>query len=317
MDIKEKLQDIEFSLEHRHTNPRLLLAMGAIAAIMIIVGLWLAGLDFFNGRAANNARQQGGQALSLVTGSVQSLQGVLNDDRIQNLAARAIEDPDTTGALEKYLSERISEIREIRLFGPALDQIDPVDIGPNGFAIMDMLLTASMGRNAPLQIHHNIKPPMMFDAVQIGTSEQPLGYLLVSIEPGFVLSGFNPGASGAGFIRLTQYNGRQAASVLREAGDPATLGSQPEIRAVTGSRFRVEYPQHVFTEFISTGHPAVHPVCGRHDAGGRSFPLSKQCAVAGHAGEKEIAGGVRAPARPGRSHQDCQNRSGTRSRKIP
>jgi phosphomannomutase/phosphoglucomutase len=253
MDLKEKLQDIEFSLEHRHTNPRLLLGMGAIAALMIMVALWLAAMDFFNGRAASEASSQGQRALSLVADAVQSLQRVLDDDQVQQLAARAIENPDATGDLEQYLSGRVSELAGVSLFGPSLAQMDPAGIGPNGFAIMDMLLIASAGPNAPLQLHGNLTPPMMFDAVQIGSPEQPLGYLVIAVDPSFVLSKFDPDASGAGFLRLTQYNGRQALTSLKEAGDPAALGSQPETRTVPGSLFRVEFPQHVFTEFISTG----------------------------------------------------------------
>jgi phosphomannomutase len=243
MDLKAKIQEISTSVEIRKFDIRLVMLLGLLGVAIISFAVWLAITDWRAAGVAEEIREEGQQAVDQLLEPVQTLDRLLNDEQVHALAARAIQNPDLLGDLNAYLSGRISEISGASVFGLDIDALDPVELGVNGFAVFDMLLTLENNADPRLQIHHIVEPTVMVDAVRINAGDEHVGYMVVSLDPGYVLSQFEPNFSRLGYIGLSQYNGRQRENKLKEVGNPALKGEIPDRQSVPGTLFRIEIPQ--------------------------------------------------------------------------
>jgi phosphomannomutase/phosphoglucomutase len=253
MDLKEKLQDITSALEIRHFDKRLIISLGLLGLFIMALAIWLALTDWRIDRESAQALREGQAAVDQLLEPVQALDRVFQDEQVSLLAARAIQNPDALADLNSYLTGRISEIREAQVFGSNLDSVDPVQLGSNGFAIYDMLLNLKDEVDPRLQIHHIVQPPVMVDAVRINAGDELAGYMVVSLDPDFVLSHFDPDYSGLGYIGLSQYNGRQQANKLGSVGDPSLVGEIPDRQSIPGTLMRIEFPQPHQPTLLGTG----------------------------------------------------------------
>lgn len=262
MDLKDKTQEITASLKIRRFDKRLILALGLLGVAIIALAVWLALADWRISRESAQAQQEGQAAVDQLLKPVQDLDRVFQDEQVLFLALRALRNPDAQADLSSYLNGRISEIKEVRVFGKNLDSLDPVELGPNGFAVFDMLLNLEDNIDPRLQIHHVVEPPVMVDAVRINDGDELAGYMVVSLDPDFVLSHFDPEYSDLGYIGLTQYNGRQEASQLDAVGDPSLVGEIPDRQSVPGTMMRIEYPQPHQPTLLGTGRLLMILVVG-------------------------------------------------------
>jgi phosphomannomutase len=253
MDLKEKFQDITSALEIRHFDKRLIIALGLLGLIIMALAVWLALTDWRIGRESAQAQREGQAAVDQMLEPVQALDRVFQDEQVQLLAARAIENPDALADLSSYLTGRIGEIHEAKVFAVNLDSLNPSELGPNGFAILDMLLNLQDKVDPRLQIHHIMEPPVMVDAVRITAGDELAGYMVVSVDPEFVLSHFDPEFSELGYIGLSQYNGRQKANKLKAVGDPSLVGEIPDRQSIPGTLLRIEFPQPHQPTLLGTG----------------------------------------------------------------
>jgi phosphomannomutase/phosphoglucomutase len=243
MDLKVTLQDITNSSEFKQLDPRLVIALGLLGATIMILALLLSFTDWRSGQENKQTAWEGQAVVEQLSKPVQALDRVLDDEQVQVLAARAIENPEALEDLESYLNGRISDISGAMVFGKDLDSIDPGDLGQNGFAILDMLLNLQVKNDPRLQIHHIVHPTVMVDAVRVNSGDDHTGYLVVTLDPEYFLLHFSPEYSGPGYIGLTQYNGRQGSNILREVGDPELVEGIPERLSVPGTLFRIEIPR--------------------------------------------------------------------------
>jgi phosphomannomutase/phosphoglucomutase len=242
MDLKEKLQITTHSIGLRHVDPKLVMALGLVGLMILAGAGWLSFSDWRLGKAASMITQERLAAVQQLSKPVQALDRVFEDEQVQALAARAIETPEATNDLYSYLHGRIPEIQGAQVYGLDLEKLDARDLGLNGYAVLDMLLSLQENKPPRLQIHHILTPPAMVDGVRVNSGEELVGYLLVSLDPEYVLSHFNPEFSSLGYIGLSQYNGRQASNILREVGEVSLVGEVPERQTVSGTVFRIEYP---------------------------------------------------------------------------
>jgi phosphomannomutase len=242
MDLKERVHDFTSRKGIHRLDNRLIYAVGFLGILIIAVTIWLSLGDRRSNQEAALAQTEVNQAAEQLSEPVQALNRVLFDEQVQALAARALSNPATIEDLNSYLNGRIGAIREARVFGNDLNSLNPMQLGPNGFAVLDMLLTLQENRFPQLQIHQSVQPTVMVDAVKISSGDTLVGYLVVFLDPDYVLSQFNPPNSQLGYLGLSQYNGRQKSTILREVGDSTLVKEVPEHLSVTGTRFRIEYP---------------------------------------------------------------------------
>ncbi|MGD8579307.1 MAG: phosphomannomutase/phosphoglucomutase [Lysobacterales bacterium] len=252
MDLKLQLPENLISGK-KHVDRKWIFALGIFGALLIVVALWLRYHDWSETRAEARAVAQGQQAAEILSPPVQSLRRVLNDPQVQELAVRAIENPDKVGDLLAYVNGRISQIEDVRVFPADTSGLDPANLGPSGYAVLDMVLSALSGGQALMQVHNVLDPPRLFDAALVKEGEEVKGVIVVSLPPEYVLNAFTPEFDGLDVVRLVQYNGHRPPTVLKEFGDPSRLGEVPERVLVPGTVFRVEFPNRVHVVVLGPG----------------------------------------------------------------
>jgi phosphomannomutase/phosphoglucomutase len=253
MELTEKLKNLSRVSTKKRVDVRLVFLLGLFGVFVVMAALWLAISDQRDVGEVSEARQEGRQAVESLVQSVESLKRVLVDDQVQALAARAVENPDTVEDLASYLTGRNGNIQEVMVFPSDLSATYPEDLGPNGFALLDMILSAKEGKKNLMQIHYVLEPPRLYDAVTINSGDEELGVLIVALDPESVLSGFNPDYASIGYIGLSQYNGRATASRIREWGDARLLGEVPDRIPVPGTQFRIEIPLQTLVVRLGAG----------------------------------------------------------------
>lgn len=251
MDLKANLQLPAWLSGKKRVNKWILILLGLFGLALVIGTAWLALADWRMQREVAAKAAEAEAAVAQLIEPVQSIKRVLNTEQVQSLAVRALENPDTGEDLFAYVNGRMSQISSVRVFPRDLSGVVPEDLGPNGYALFDMLLSTLEGNQALLQIHHVLEPPLMLDAVPIQAGDEVVGVLIAGISPDMLLDAFKPQHAALGFVRLSQNNGSQPASKLREVGDAGLLGDVPERVIVPGTLFRVEYPRAQVVGLVS------------------------------------------------------------------
>jgi phosphomannomutase/phosphoglucomutase len=269
--VREKLDEWIHLASENKLDRRLTAGLGLAGAVLVILTVWMLVQDSSRFRGVSEALSEGQLAVTQVGDVVRSLEQLLVEEQVQALAARAIADASKLGDLQSYLAGRRGEISGVSVFGPDPEAIDPSTLGPNGYAVLDMLYESAAGKNPDLQLHATLQPPTMVNAVRVTQGDQRVGFLVVGISPEHILSSFNPNVSELGFVRLTQYNGRQPATVLKEAGEPGRLGDIPDRLSVPGTLFRIEIPQQRHTGLLSGSLAIVLILLGLALAGASVF----------------------------------------------
>ncbi len=80
---------------------------------------------------------------------MQNFSRVLEDQQVQELAAIAAADPDKLTNLKQYVSGRIPDLIEVDLYPADLDPLRAADLGPFGYAVLDMLYDRCKIRAGP------------------------------------------------------------------------------------------------------------------------------------------------------------------------
>jgi phosphomannomutase/phosphoglucomutase len=251
MELKGNVQMPTWVSGKKHVSQWLVYAVVLFGLALVIAAAWLWLTDWRMDRAAAAASVEADAALIQVVDPVQALKRVLTSEQVQSLAVRALENPGTEDDLLAYVNGRMNQISAAHVFPADLSGVAPEDLGQNGYAVLDMLLSALEGNRALLQVHHVLQPPQMLDAVPIQPGEEVLGVLVVTIAPDFVLSAFQPEFSALGAIRLSQYNGGQPPSILVDRGDPGLLGEVPDRIMIPGSLLRIEFPRKQVIGLVS------------------------------------------------------------------
>lgn len=249
-DIKASTERLLDSLAARHVDVRLIGLLAAVALCLIIATLWLALSDRSRRSAADAAASEGQRAVQLVEEVATAVQRVLDDAQVHALALRALRQPETINDLRQYVSGRMHEIDEVMVLGPDLTAFDPSSMA-NGYALLDMLLLGQKGGFPPLQIHHSLQPPKLVDLTVVREGEAIAGYLVVMAAPDFLLAQFKPDIATSSYISLSQNNGRQPATTLKQVGTPDVSGKTPLKLPVNGTLFRIDSPSVFYVEFIS------------------------------------------------------------------
>jgi phosphomannomutase/phosphoglucomutase len=250
MELKQKLGEVPYLSTKKHVDRKLILALGLFGLALIIGPAWMKISDFRNSGVFSETRKESEQSVADLLKPVQDVQRVMDDEQVQALALRTLENPDTVDDLTAYIKGRINRVTAARVFGADLSRVRPSTLGPNGFALYDMIhFTLTTGKGL-MQVHNILQPPRLMDSTAIRSGDHTVGVLVVELDPEYLLAGYDPQYSALGLIRLTQYNGREPVSVIREWGDPGRLGEVPDRINVPGTLFRVEFPLYQYVEYL-------------------------------------------------------------------
>ncbi len=234
-----KLPDLQ---KLHRLNPLMLMAVGAVSLIVLTI-LMLAGGTSQQSNDAILSRAQ--QTMGQVSGMVQNIRRVLEDQQVQELAAIALAKPDKLPNLQQYVSGRIPDLIEIELFGVDLTPLRGADMGPFGYAVLDMLLASAENGLALAQIHGQGETAYMTLAVRIGEEASPAGYLMAKIKPEVLTTVFNSSLSSPGDFALDQDNGQFKSKPIIGLAAPPTLTERLVWLRIPASLFRIGVKQGV------------------------------------------------------------------------
>jgi len=240
VDLKG-LQDV-VSNRVEQLNPLLLMVAGAVFLVLVAVLFFAGG----TGSQGNDAQlKQAEQVIGHVSENVQNFNRVLEDHQVQELAVIAAAEPGKLANLKQYVSGRIPDLQEIDLYPADLVPLRAADLGPFGYAVLDMLLVAEKSGLAPVQIHGNGAGAYLAMAVRIGDEENPAGYLFAKVKPETLVETFRASLPGPGAFALDQYNGRFKPTALSELSSPPGSSEHLVWLRVPSSLFRVGFLQGV------------------------------------------------------------------------
>jgi phosphomannomutase len=251
LDLKENLKGLTRLSAAKRVDWRLVITLGLFGVVLVTFVGWQALTDWRLVGAESRAIEQKQQAMEQLHQPIQTLKRVMADDQVQILAVRALDNPATTNDLFSYINGRIGQVQSVDVYPADVSELRAGEIGPNGFAVLDMILSTLEGSRGLMQIHHVLKPPRLYDAGEIRAGDEVVGVMVLSLDPEFLMSGFNPDFSSFGYLRLTQFNGRAASNHLSEWGDAGLLGDVPDRLSVPGTRFRLEFPGVAHVRLIS------------------------------------------------------------------
>ena len=253
MELKEKLGELTRLSTKKRVSVPLIMALGLFGLLVTSLAVWLKFSDWREIGATSQAQTEGLQAVEDLVRPVEALKRIMNDDQVQALAARALDDSGKVADLEAYLSGRVSELSGVRVFGTDVASVKPADLGPNGFALYEMAVLTIDTEKGLTQMHYVLEPPRLHDSAVIRKDGEVIGVMVLALDPAYLLSSYNPSHEVLGVVRLTQYNGRQPLSQIGQWGDTNLLGEVPERIPVPGTLFRVEYPLQQYVGLIGRG----------------------------------------------------------------
>ncbi len=240
MDLKG-MPDLR-KLHLERLNPLMLIASGAVLLLVLAVLLFAGG----SSQQENDATlKRAKQTMGQIGGVIQSLRRALEDKQVQELALIAADDPGKLSNLQQYVGGRIPDLIELNLYGTDLDGLRAADLEPFGYAVLDMLLTASESGIAPAQIHGKGEGAYLSMAVRVGDEASPAAYMLAKVNPDILTTAFEASLPDPGAFALEQHNGRfKPATISKLAAAPSSSERIVWIR-IPASLFRIGVVQGV------------------------------------------------------------------------
>ncbi len=235
------LPDLQ-KLHLERLNPLMLIASGAVLLLVLAVLLFAGGSSQQENEATlKRAKQTMGQ----VGGVIQSLRRTLEDQQVQELALIAAADSGKLSNLQQYVGGRIPDLIELNLYGTDLDSLRAADLEPFGYAVLDMLLTASESGIAPAQIHGKGEGAYLSMAVRVGDEASPAAYMLAKVNPGILTTAFEASLPDPGAFALEQHNGRFKPTVISKLAAAPSSNERIVWIRIPASLFRIGVVQGV------------------------------------------------------------------------
>ena len=234
-----------FSIHKLHLdrlNPLVLMAVGAVSLVVLVVLLFAGGTSQQeNDAILERAKQSMGQVSNLV----QNMRRVLEDEQVQALAEIALDNAEKLDNLEQYISGRVPDLIDIELFSPGLAELRAENLGPSGYAVLDMLWTAAESGMAPVQIHSLGETSYMGITARLGDEENQTGYLMIKVDPKALIATFTSSMSAPGDFALDQVNGRFKTVPLSDLAKPPSSTQRLIWLRIPSSLFRIGVKQGV------------------------------------------------------------------------
>jgi phosphomannomutase/phosphoglucomutase len=237
-DAKVDLQGLQDSLSNRveQLNPLVLIVAGAVLLILVAVLFFTGGAS----QSGNNAvLKQAEQVIGHVSENIQALNRVLEDQQVQELAVIAAAEPEKLANLKQYVSGRIPDLMDLQLYPADLAPLRAADLGPFGYAVLDMLYIAAKSSLAPVQMHGSGDGSYIAMAVRVGDENNPTGYLFAKVKPDTLVETFKASLPDAGAFALDQYNGRFKSTTLSGLAKAPAAGEHIVWLRIPSSLFRV------------------------------------------------------------------------------
>ena len=210
--------------------------------IILIVGAW----SMFGGSAeqsqSEKAQQQARQLSMQMARVVQEIREMLRNDAVQELAEGVQSGEARTPQLLSEMRRLIPEVTDVHIYDNDVFMMDLADMGENGFVMLDMMAAAIDEELSPVQVLQDGGLSYVAAASTIGRAVQEQGFVLVYLDPSYLLNLFNVPEPEAGYIALEHRTGANAPVELREVGSGIPAGFAARRLPVTDSLLQIVYP---------------------------------------------------------------------------
>ena len=226
----------------KRLSPVIVMAFGIAAIVLATLVLFAGGYDQDHNK---KALEQASFTLSQISGSVRGLRRVVTDPQVKELALLAVTDPDRLVNLRHYLGGSIDGVIEVSLFSAELDLLKAEDLGPYGYAVLDMLLSAREQTVSPIQVHGSGAESYTAMVVRFGREGVIEAYLLLKLSPDYMTSVFKAAAEDTSVLALAQISGGSRPLMLTKLDRPLNPQERISWLSVPYSLYSVAVVQHI------------------------------------------------------------------------
>jgi len=211
--------------------------------ILLAVAAWSIVGDTAGSSQSKEARQQAQRAVSQIGRVVEEIQSMLRSDAFQELAQKVQAGEAISSSLLAEARRVIPEVTDVHFYEPDVFMTDITSIGQNGFIMLDMMSAALEDEVSPVQFIQSEGLSYVAAATTIGRAVQGRGFVLVYLDPSYLLNLFNVADPAAGYIALEHAAGANAPLSLKAVGGGMPAGYRSERVPVSNSLLQVVYPQ--------------------------------------------------------------------------
>jgi len=223
-------------------RPLVSIALGLILLVALAF-LLFAGANDQNKNTT--ALVEAKQVMNKMGVAVQTVRQVLEDEQMQGLAALAALDVSKAPGFEQYVKNRLQGVKKVQLFSPDISALRGPDLGPYGYAVLDMLLSAAEGGLIPAQIHGKGTQASVVIVERVVKDDRPVAYMLVSLSPDFIRKVFNSALPRHEEFSLAQYNGRFSATPIIDMAIKPASDQRVTWIMIPGTLFQVGVVQSI------------------------------------------------------------------------
>ena len=209
LNFRGLIDSIIFQIEM--INPIALMASGAAMLALVAFLFWTGGPSEQDNEDTLERVQH---VISKVGEFAQNSRRSLEDQQVQELAVIAANEPEKLANLQQYVSGRIPDLISVDLFSTDLNALRATDLGPFGYAVLDMLLSTAESGLAPMQIHGKGAESYLAMTMLVGEQSSPTGYLLAKMKPDALMTAFETALPKPGVFGLDQNNGRSKSTIF-------------------------------------------------------------------------------------------------------
>lgn len=211
--------------------------------IILAIAAWSALGGSNEASQSEEARNQARQTVSSLSRVVQEIQEMLRSDAFQD-RAQAVQAGDAiTSSLLSQARGMIPEVTDVHLYDSGVFMTDLDSVGDNGFIMLDMMSAALEDELSPVQFIQSDGLSYVVAATTIGRAVQNKGFVLVYLDPSYLLNLFNVAQPAADYLALEHEAGANAPMSLKAIGSDMPAGFIAARINVPNSLLQVVYPE--------------------------------------------------------------------------
>ncbi len=211
-------------------------------SIIVIVAALFMIMGTTDESRSDKARNEARQSVDQMSRVVQEIQELLQNGTVQALAERALAGEPVSATLLAETRNLIPEVTDVHVYRPDVFMMDLDLLGDNGFILLDIMAAAVEEERSPVQIIEDDGLKYLAGGSAIGRAIQGKGFLVVYLDPTYLLNLFNIAEPAAGYIGLEHATGANAPVKLKEIGGGIPAGHSMQRVPVPGSMLQVVYP---------------------------------------------------------------------------
>ncbi len=211
--------------------------------IILAIAAWSALGGSSEASQSEEARNQARQTVSTLGRVVQEIQEMLRSDEFQDRAQAVQAGNAITSSLLAQARRMIPEVTDVHLYDNGVFMTDLDSVGDNGFIMLDMMSAALEDEISPVQFIQSDGLSYVVAATTIGRAVQNRGFVLVYLDPSYLLNLFNVSEPAAGFLALEHEAGANAPMSLKAIGSDMPSGFSAARIDVPNSLLQVVYPE--------------------------------------------------------------------------